>query len=57
MSYSTKTVGAVTTTISIEYRLIVADVAPTPASGYEITQIADLGELGKVFMEYKLTTA
>lgn len=54
MSYTTKTIGTVSGTVSMEYRFIIADTEPTPVEGYIITQVADLGELGKLYMEYKL---
>ena len=62
MSYQTIDLGTVKKTVtadvslatSIEYRLILSLTEPTPAEGYLIKQVADLGELGKVYIEYKL---
>lgn len=49
MSYTSKAIGA----LSIEYRLLLTAEAPKPAEGYEILQIANLGDLGLLFIEYK----
>lgn len=55
MSYQTKTVGTVQGTVQIEFRFILADASPTPATGYEIAQVAALGDAGNLYIEYKLT--
>jgi len=54
VSYQTKEVGTVGGTVSIKYRFIISITTPTPATDYEVIQVADLGELGKLFVEYKL---
>jgi hypothetical protein len=60
VSYKTKSIPLGTKTIdlgntTLEYRYILADTQPTPAIGYEIVQVADLGDAGKVWMEYKVS--
>jgi len=52
MSYQTKMISLGDATI--EYRFILSSVEPTPATGYSVIQIADLGDAGKLWMEYKV---
>ena len=60
MSYKTKSIPLGTKIIdlgsaTLTYRYILADTQPTPAVDYEIAQVADLGDAGKVWMEYKVS--
>ena len=54
MSYEETDLGGFTEHAKVSHRLFVSKDIPIPASGYKIVVIADLGVLGKVYIEYKL---
>ena len=53
MSYQTVDLGGFLEHAKVEYRMFLSKTVPTAAEGYLVLQIADLGELGKVYIEYK----
>ena len=54
MSYNTVDLGVFPEHAKVEHRIFLSIEVPTPATGYSIIVIADLGVIGKVYMEYKL---
>lgn len=54
MSYTTVDLGGFPEHAKVEYRVFLSKDVPTAALGYTVIPIADLGELGKVCVEYKL---
>jgi hypothetical protein len=54
VSYQTIDLGWFPEHAKVEYRVFLSKEVPTAATGYIILPIADLGELGKVYIEYKL---
>lgn len=59
MSYVTIELGTQNLPITtvIVFRFIISQEEPVPAEGYLVTQIASLGDLGNLYVEYKITTS
>lgn len=54
MSYTTVDLGGFPEHVKVGYRIFLSKEVPTAATGYIVISIADLGELGKVYIEYRL---